>query len=54
MRFKNFGKEPAETLLLPETVAYATLLVAVSNITGQVIDVRKNIEEKKLVEFKIL
>jgi len=42
MRFKAFGKEPPETLLDPEKVADATLKTLLSEITGQVIDVRKN------------
>ncbi len=46
MRFKNFGKEPEDTLLDPKTVAYVTLLTALSDITGQVIDVKKEIESK--------
>jgi len=45
MRWKNFGLEPKETLLDPKSVAYATLIVALQKITGQVIDVRKKDEE---------
>ena len=41
MRFRAFGKEPPETLLRPEEVAEATLKTLLSEITGQVIDVRK-------------
>lgn len=41
MRFRAFGKEPPETLLQPEKVAEATLKTLLSDITGQVIDVRK-------------
>jgi 2-C-methyl-D-erythritol 4-phosphate cytidylyltransferase len=42
MRFKNFGYEPPETLLSAEKVAQATLEVVLSEITGQVIDVRRD------------
>ncbi|WP_048160701.1 bifunctional cytidylyltransferase/SDR family oxidoreductase [Thermococcus sibiricus] len=48
MRLKNFGKEPDETLLMPETVAYVTLLALVSGVTGLPIHVRKDVEEKIL------
>ncbi len=41
MRFKAFGKEPPDTLLQPEKVAEATLKTLLSDITGQVIDVRR-------------
>jgi len=44
MRRKNFGLEPKHTLLNPKSVAYVSLLVALSDITGQVIDVRKKDE----------
>jgi len=40
MRFKNFGKEPLNTLLKPETVAKETLKLLLTNVTGQVIDVK--------------
>jgi len=55
MRRSNFGKEPKETLLSPKTVAYITLMVTLSNITGQVIDVRKSDEKEllKLVDEKL-
>ena len=42
MRFKAFGQEPAETLLQPEKVAEASLKTLLSDLTGQVIDVRKD------------
>lgn len=41
MRFKAFGKEPTESLLKPEKVAQASLKTFLSDLTGQVIDVRK-------------
>lgn len=41
MRFKAFGKEPAGSLLAPEKVAEASLKTFLSDLTGQVIDVRK-------------
>lgn len=42
MRFKNFGKEPEDSLLNPDEVAESSLRVLLSNLTGQIIDVRKN------------
>ena len=45
MRIKNFGYEPDETLLDPKTVAYTTLITALSEINGQIIDVRKKDEK---------
>lgn len=42
MRFRAFGKEPEDSLLTPEKVASASLKTLLSNLTGQVIDVRKN------------
>lgn len=42
MRFKAFGKEPKSSLLQPEKVAEASLKTLISNLTGQVIDVKKN------------
>lgn len=50
MRWSNFGKEPKETLLSPNTVAYFTLIAILSNVTGQVIDIRKN-DENQLNNF---
>ncbi len=41
MRFENFGKEPLESLLNPDKVAYETLKILLTNTTGQVIEVRK-------------
>lgn len=41
MRIKNFGFEPKDTLLDPKKVALITLKVALLDITGQVIDVRR-------------
>lgn len=41
MRFNAFGKEPAESLLQPEKVAEASLKTILTELTGQVIDVKK-------------
>ena len=41
MRFKAFGKEPEESLLQPEKVAEASLKTLLSDLTGQVIDVKR-------------
>ena len=41
MRYKAFGKEPEGSLLEPEKVAEASLKTMLSNLTGQVIDVRR-------------
>ncbi|TCB95906.1 SDR family NAD(P)-dependent oxidoreductase [Micromonospora zingiberis] len=41
MRTKAFGSEPEHTLLAAETVAQASLDVLISDLTGQVIDVRR-------------
>ena len=41
MRFKAFGKEPEGSLLMPEVVAEASLKTLLSDLTGQVIDVRR-------------
>ncbi len=41
MRMRNFGAEPPETLLDPETVARATLQAMCSSLTGAVFDVRR-------------
>jgi 2-C-methyl-D-erythritol 4-phosphate cytidylyltransferase len=40
MRTSNFGDEPPESLLDPRTVAKASLLTAVSEHTGLIVDVR--------------
>ena len=42
MRFKAFGKEPDGSLLEPEKVAEASLKTLLSDLTGQVIDVRRD------------
>ncbi|WP_241993676.1 SDR family oxidoreductase [Helicobacter sp. MIT 05-5293] len=42
MRTSNFGKEPVESLLDPDIVAQTTLYALLSDLSGQVIDVRKN------------
>lgn len=42
MRTKAFGKEPAETLLSVEKVGEASLKTLLSNLSGEVIDVRRN------------
>ena len=42
MRFKAFGKEPEGSLLQPEKVAEASLKTLLSDLTGQVIDVRRD------------
>ena len=41
MRTKNFGIEPSDTLLSAETVALATVNTLQSDITGQIIDVKR-------------
>ena len=41
MRRKSFGIEPDESLLKPETVAIASINTLVSDLTGEVIDVRR-------------
>jgi 2-C-methyl-D-erythritol 4-phosphate cytidylyltransferase len=43
MRTKAFGKEPADSLLDSETVARTSLDVIVSDFTGHVIDVRREV-----------
>ncbi|MGE5422006.1 MAG: SDR family NAD(P)-dependent oxidoreductase, partial [Ignavibacteriales bacterium] len=45
MRLRNFGAEPAETLLTPEEVAYQTLQVLLSPLSGQIIDIRKTMND---------
>jgi len=42
MRFESFGKEPESSLLNPKKVAAASLKTLLSNLTGEVVDVRKN------------
>ena len=41
MRSRAFGKEPEDSLLQPEVVAEASLKTLLSDLTGQVIDVRR-------------
>ncbi|MCX2717882.1 SDR family NAD(P)-dependent oxidoreductase [Helicobacter sp. MIT 21-1697] len=41
MRTTNFGKEPEESLLDPNEVAHITLSTLVSNLNGQIIDIRR-------------
>ena len=41
MRFNAFGAEPAETLCQPERVADFSIKTLITNITGQVIDVKR-------------
>jgi 2-C-methyl-D-erythritol 4-phosphate cytidylyltransferase len=40
MRVRNFGIEPEDTLLKAEEVAETSLKTLVSNVTGQVVDVK--------------
>ena len=40
MRYRNFGKESRESLLSPDIVALSTLHTLLSDLNGQVIDVR--------------
>lgn len=40
MRERAFGEEPAETLLSPRAVAQTSIDVLISDLTGQVVDVR--------------
>ena len=49
MRFKNFGKEPPESLLKPEQVALETLKVILTDITGQIVEVKKDVKMEKMV-----
>jgi len=51
MRLENFGKEDESLLLKPETVAIKTLSVLLTQLTGQVIDVRKDEEAEILKRF---
>ena len=41
MRFRAFGKEADDSLLKPEVVAEASVKTLLSDLTGQVIDVRR-------------
>lgn len=40
MRIRNFGNEPEETLLTAEDVANVSINTLLSNMTGEVIDVK--------------
>ena len=42
MRTKNFGNEPLSTLLDPKYVAIASINTIFSELTGEVIDVRRS------------
>jgi len=42
MRRENFGIEPEETLLCPETVAELSLKTLLSSLSGQVVDIKKS------------
>ncbi len=42
MRVRNFGTEPVDSLLDPDTVARATLQALLSSLTGVVFDVRRD------------
>lgn len=46
MRRSNFGIEPVESLLTPESVAIASINTLVSKYTGEVIDVKKESSNK--------
>ena len=48
MRFKHFGKEPPETLLDPDQVAISSLKTLLSDLSGSVIDVRRDNSELNL------
>ena len=43
LRLKAFGKEPEDSLLQPEKVAEASLKTLLSDLTGQVIDVKRTV-----------
>ena len=42
MRLQNFGEEPIESLITPEKVAKKSLSVLLSDLNGQVVNVRKD------------
>ena len=44
MRVQNFGLEPEDSLLDPYTVAVSSLVTLLSDLTGDVIDVKRNNE----------
>ncbi len=46
MRFENFGAEPEGSLLNPKTVAIASLLTILSDLSGQVVNVTRDKEEE--------
>ena len=50
MRFQNFGAEPKNTLLDSKSVAVASLLTILSDLSGQVINVTKD-KEQTLSEY---
>jgi len=50
MRFQNFGAEPKDTLLDSKSVAAASLLTILSDLSGQVINVTKD-KEQALSEY---
>jgi len=50
MRFENFGNEPKETLLDSKSVALATLMTVLSDLSGQVINVTMD-KEKELAKL---
>lgn len=43
MRWESFGREPQDTLLQPEDVAETSLKTMLSSLSGEVIDVRKQL-----------
>lgn len=45
MRTKNFGNEPKSTLLDPKNVAIASINTIFSDLTGEVVDVRRSIDK---------
>ena len=46
MRYENFGNEPKETLLDSKSVALATLMTVLSELSGQVINVTMDKQEE--------
>ncbi len=48
MRIKNFGNEPDKTLLSAEKVAEVSIKTLLSNFTGQIIDVKKDVSDTGL------
>ena len=41
MRIQNFGNEPADSLLDPGVVAIVSLNTLLSNMTGEIVDVKR-------------